>query len=223
MSLAATSIRGARLNARFAVNGIQSSSSDGCAAVTSADVGLAEMGMTADCGRERRWVVVNMLDRDRSGEAIDDRRRRRTGGGPATTGRDPVAEARPDAVDHRATYRRNGNRCDRWTAARAPPVVKESSSQALQTSVVAPRAAPSAKFGPAGCAGTARAMEKAPDRRPSTSAPVFRPRPRAATLPHGGAMADVQIQQTPETGSGGGAGWVWALVVLILLAIVAWF
>jgi hypothetical protein len=36
-------------------------------------------------------------------------------------------------------------------------------------------------------------------------------------------MADVQIQQTPETGSGGGAGWVWALVVLILLAIVAWF
>lgn len=35
-------------------------------------------------------------------------------------------------------------------------------------------------------------------------------------------MADVQIQQTPETGSGGG-GWVWAIVVLILLAIIAWF
>ncbi|HVX41457.1 MAG TPA: hypothetical protein VHB25_17965 [Gemmatimonadaceae bacterium] len=35
-------------------------------------------------------------------------------------------------------------------------------------------------------------------------------------------MADVQIQQTPETGSGGG-GWVWAIVVLILLAVIAWF
>jgi hypothetical protein len=34
-------------------------------------------------------------------------------------------------------------------------------------------------------------------------------------------MADVQIQQTPDTG--GGAGWVWAIVVLILLAIIAWF
>ena len=34
-------------------------------------------------------------------------------------------------------------------------------------------------------------------------------------------MADVQIQQTPETGSGG--GWVWALVVIILLAVIAWF
>ena len=36
-------------------------------------------------------------------------------------------------------------------------------------------------------------------------------------------MADVNIQQTPETGAGGGAGWVWAIVVLILLAIIAWF
>ncbi len=35
-------------------------------------------------------------------------------------------------------------------------------------------------------------------------------------------MADVQIQQTPETGSGGG-GWVWAIIVLILLAVIAWF
>ena len=34
-------------------------------------------------------------------------------------------------------------------------------------------------------------------------------------------MADVQIQQTPDTGSGG--GWVWALVVIILLAVIAWF
>jgi hypothetical protein len=34
-------------------------------------------------------------------------------------------------------------------------------------------------------------------------------------------MADVQIQQTPETGSG--AGWVWGIVVLILLAVIAWF
>jgi hypothetical protein len=34
-------------------------------------------------------------------------------------------------------------------------------------------------------------------------------------------MADVQIQQTPATGSG--SGWVWALVVLILLAIIGWF
>ena len=36
-------------------------------------------------------------------------------------------------------------------------------------------------------------------------------------------MADVNIQQTPDTGAGGGAGWVWAIVVLILLAIIAWF
>ena len=35
-------------------------------------------------------------------------------------------------------------------------------------------------------------------------------------------MADVQIQQTPETGSGS-ASWVWALVVLVLVALVAWF
>jgi Na+/proline symporter len=37
----------------------------------------------------------------------------------------------------------------------------------------------------------------------------------------GGEMADVQIQQTPATGSG--AGWVWGLVVLILLAVIGWF
>jgi hypothetical protein len=36
-------------------------------------------------------------------------------------------------------------------------------------------------------------------------------------------MADVQIQQTPETGSGGGAGLVWGIVVIILLAVIAWF
>ena len=36
-------------------------------------------------------------------------------------------------------------------------------------------------------------------------------------------MADVQIQQTPDSGSGGGSGLVWALVVLILLAVIAWF
>jgi hypothetical protein len=34
-------------------------------------------------------------------------------------------------------------------------------------------------------------------------------------------MADVQIQQTPATGSG--SGWVWGLVVLILLAVIGWF
>ena len=34
-------------------------------------------------------------------------------------------------------------------------------------------------------------------------------------------MADVQIQQTPATGSG--SGWIWAIVVLILLAIIGWF
>jgi hypothetical protein len=33
-------------------------------------------------------------------------------------------------------------------------------------------------------------------------------------------MADVQIQQTPATGSG--SGWVWGLVVLILLAVIGW-
>lgn len=36
-------------------------------------------------------------------------------------------------------------------------------------------------------------------------------------------MADVNIQQTPDTGAGGGTGWVWAIVVLILLAIIGWF
>jgi hypothetical protein len=36
-------------------------------------------------------------------------------------------------------------------------------------------------------------------------------------------MADVQIQQTPDSGSGGGSGLVWGLVVLILLAVIAWF
>jgi hypothetical protein len=36
-------------------------------------------------------------------------------------------------------------------------------------------------------------------------------------------MADVNIQQTPDTGAGGGSGWVWAIVVLILLAIIGWF
>lgn len=36
-------------------------------------------------------------------------------------------------------------------------------------------------------------------------------------------MADVNIQQTPDTGASGGAGWVWAIVVLILLAIIGWF
>jgi len=35
-------------------------------------------------------------------------------------------------------------------------------------------------------------------------------------------MADVQIQQTPDTGSGSGA-WIWGLIVLILLAVIAWF
>jgi hypothetical protein len=35
-------------------------------------------------------------------------------------------------------------------------------------------------------------------------------------------MADVQIQQTPDTSSGG-ASWVWAIVVLVLVALVAWF
>lgn len=34
-------------------------------------------------------------------------------------------------------------------------------------------------------------------------------------------MADVQITQTPDTGSG--SSWVWAIVVLVLLAIIGWF
>lgn len=37
-------------------------------------------------------------------------------------------------------------------------------------------------------------------------------------------MADVQITQTPDSGSsGGGSGAVWAIVVIILLAVIAWF
>jgi hypothetical protein len=35
-------------------------------------------------------------------------------------------------------------------------------------------------------------------------------------------MADVQISQTPSSGSGSGA-WVWGLIVLILLGVIAWF
>lgn len=53
--------------------------------------------------------------------------------------------------------------------------------------------------------GTRPAMESPPTARQS-----------------GGAMADVQIQQTPDAGGGGG-GWVWALVVLILVVVLAWF
>jgi hypothetical protein len=34
-------------------------------------------------------------------------------------------------------------------------------------------------------------------------------------------MADVQIQQTPSSGSGSGV--VWGIVVVILLAVIAWF
>ena len=45
----------------------------------------------------------------------------------------------------------------------------------------------------------------------------------SAALFKGERMADVQIQQTPDTGAGSGAGWVWALLVLILLAVIAWF
>jgi MYXO-CTERM domain-containing protein len=37
-------------------------------------------------------------------------------------------------------------------------------------------------------------------------------------------MADVQIQQTPTSGSSGsGVSWAWALVVLALLAGIGWF
>ena len=35
-------------------------------------------------------------------------------------------------------------------------------------------------------------------------------------------MADVQISQTPNSGSGSGA-WVWGLIVLVLLGVIAWF
>jgi hypothetical protein len=32
-------------------------------------------------------------------------------------------------------------------------------------------------------------------------------------------MADVQIQQTPDSSY----GWVWAVVVIVLIALIAWF
>src|SRR5688572_13605756 len=43
--------------------------------------------------------------------------------------------------------------------------------------------------------------------------------------PIGGAMADVQIQNSPEPAGDGGAGtsWAWVIVVLVLLALLAWF
>src|SRR5436853_7692854 len=109
-----------------------------------------------------------------------------------------------------------------------PVTAREKRGDRRSTSVCSDlgRARWSAQGTPASTArrGTRRAMERSLVRR--TNAVV-----RRAALPraqcrrgstHGGKMADVQIQQTPDAG-GSSASWVWALVVLVIVGVLAWF
>src|SRR6185437_2250688 len=246
MSFAATSMRGARLNARFAVKGIHSSSSDGwrfesAELMDSVDV-MTRGSLIEDRGSwvDARWCEFAAgtnsseygCERQAQGECGDERRAGRPGRGPAPARGDSAAKARRRALEHVSPHggaRHRGDRTVRCGGARAQRRWKAPPPQASQAIVVASLCgchdspSNSAHESATMARGAQWTVRQASLGDRSSSAASNRPRSLGRRYSRGERMADVQIQQTPETGSGSGAGWVWALLVLILLAVIAWF
>src|SRR6185437_12944734 len=161
MSFAATSMRGARLNARFAVKGIHSSSSDGCRFESAElmdsmdvmtcgtwDVERGTLNVGREAGGSRPGIAQTRLsseygcERRPQGECGDERRAGRPGRGAAPARGDSAAEARRRAMEHVPPHGGARHRGDRGArcGAGAQRTRKAPSPQATQAVAVIPRA-----------------------------------------------------------------------------------